>query len=201
MLEAPCENPAVGGLRKQIEARYASIPAKFEDSNFLRATDHWLWGLSGVEGNVQLWIEPMKASHKLLTQTAAREVWGPLWRSLGQKVPMTKSPNALAPSHNLYYTHENSIPFLHRDLAAAHDVHAYEMHANEVHAHNVHTSEVHAHEMHACGYTPTRYTPTGNTPTRYTSMRHPPMKHTPMRCTSMRYTLMRCTLMRCGARP
>ena len=62
--------------------------------------------------------------------------------SLGQKVPMTKSPNALAPSHNLYCTHENSIPFLHRDLAAAHDVHAYEMHANEVHAHNVHTSEV-----------------------------------------------------------
>jgi hypothetical protein len=65
---------------------------------------------------------------------------------------MTKSPNALAPSHNLYCTHENSIPFLHRDLAAAHDVHAYEMHANEVHAHNVHTMharEVHAHEVHA----------------------------------------------------
>ena len=78
----------------------------------------------------------MKASHKSLTQIAAREVWGPYGGSL-QKVPMTKSPNALAPSHNLYCTHENSIPFLHRDLAAAHDVHAYEMHANEVHAHNV----------------------------------------------------------------
>src|SRR2546423_3680752 len=41
---------------------------------------------------------------------------------LGPKVPMTKSPygNAhSAPSHNLYGTHENSIPFLHRDLAAA----------------------------------------------------------------------------------
>jgi hypothetical protein len=57
---------------------------------------------------------------------------------------MTKLPNALAPSHNLYCTYDNSIPFLHRDLAAAHDVHPYEMHANEVHAHNVHTSEVHA---------------------------------------------------------
>ena len=49
-------------------------------------------------------------------------------------------------------THENSIPFLYRDLAAAHDVHAYEMHANKVHVHNVHTMharEVHAHEVHA----------------------------------------------------
>ena len=44
----------------------------------------------------------------------------PYGGSLGQKVPMTKSPcgNAhSAPSHNLYGTHENSIPFLHRDLA------------------------------------------------------------------------------------
>jgi uncharacterized protein YjbI with pentapeptide repeats len=35
---------------------------------------------------------------------------------------MTKSPCGnvhSAPSHNLYGTHENSIPFLHRDLAAA----------------------------------------------------------------------------------
>jgi hypothetical protein len=53
------------------------------------------------------------------------------------------------PSHNLYCTHENSIPFLHRDVAAAHDVHAYEMHA-----HNVHTIEVHAMRC-----TPMRYTP------------------------------------------
>ena len=59
---------------------------------------------------------------------------------------MTKSPNALAPSHNLYCIHEISIPFLHRDLAAARDVHAYGMHANEVHAHNVHT--MHAHEIY-----------------------------------------------------
>jgi hypothetical protein len=76
--------------------------------------------------------------------------------SLGQKVLMTKSPNALAPSHNLFCTHENSIPFLHRDLAAAYDVHAYEMHANEVHAHNVHTSEVRAMRC-----TPMRCTPVG----------------------------------------
>ena len=79
-------------------------------------------------------------------------------------MPMTKSPNALAPSHNLYCTHENSIPFLHRDLAAAHDVHAYEMHANDVHAHNVHTSEV-----HAMRYTPMRCTPVG---TRLRGTRH-----------------------------
>ena len=42
--------------------------------------------------------------------------------NLGQKEPMTKCTcgNAhSAPSHNLYGTHENSIPFLHRDLAAA----------------------------------------------------------------------------------
>jgi len=40
-----------------------------------------------------------------------------------QKMPMTKSPNATfgnaysAPLHNLYDVHENSIPFLHCDLA------------------------------------------------------------------------------------
>jgi hypothetical protein len=65
---------------------------------------------------------------------------------------MIKSPNALAPSRNLYCTHENSIPFLHHDLAAARDVHAYEMHAIEVHVHNVrtmHAREVHAYEVHA----------------------------------------------------
>jgi hypothetical protein len=46
-----------------------------------------------------------------------------------------------APSHNFFCTHENSNPFLHRDLTAAHDVHAYGMYANEVHAHNVHTRD------------------------------------------------------------
>ena len=46
-----------------------------------------------------------------------------VWRIIKMKVPMTKCTrrNAhSAPSHNLYGTHENSIPFLHRDLAATH---------------------------------------------------------------------------------
>ena len=42
-------------------------------------------------------------------------------KSANDKIAKCNCGNAhSAPSHNLYGTHENSIPFLHRDLAAAH---------------------------------------------------------------------------------
>src|SRR5271163_2470698 len=58
----------------------------------------------------------------LSTVTVLRRLESRIWRMIRTKSANDKiaGGNAhSAPSHNLYGTHENSIPFLHRDLAAA----------------------------------------------------------------------------------
>src|SRR5271170_1227116 len=49
-------------------------------------------------------------------------LWRIIWtKSANDKIVKCTCGNASStPLHNLYDTHENSIPFLHRDLAAAH---------------------------------------------------------------------------------